>query len=203
MEGEGSGEKCPKKFEPGWKPIRGGEKAKKQQVRAEALVAKQEAAKASGGDPSGFVVVSVAEEEFPDFRPEDRILFVPVSAPKTPPKALAKVSVPSLVVPIPKPPPIPVTIPVPIPGPRTPPKAPSPVMHPKESSVSASVLESLLERERRLEREAVINTAIETRLCQNPRSPQVFIRRFHPVHHQLHWSQRSYQRHCQRYPRPL
>ena len=117
MEGEGSGEKRPKKLEPSWKPTRGGKKAKKQQARAEAFVAKQEAAKASGGDPSDFVVVSVAEEEFPDFRPEDRILFVPVSAPKTPPKALAKVSVPSVVVPTPKPPPIPVTISFPIPGP--------------------------------------------------------------------------------------
>ena len=77
MEGEGSGEKRPKKLEPSWKPTRGGKKAKKQQARAEAFVAKQdEAAKASGGDPSGFVVVSAAEEEFPHFRPEDRIAIV-------------------------------------------------------------------------------------------------------------------------------
>lgn len=164
MEGEGSGEKRPKKFQEGWKPTRGGKKAKKQQVRAEAFVAKQEAAKASGGNPEDFVVVSVAEAEFPDFRPEDRITGapssssrpVPVSAPVTPPKALAKVPAPSVVVPIPKPPSLPVSIPVPIPGHRTPPKNPSPVTPPKESSVGALVPESSLEREAR------INKAIET-----------------------------------------
>jgi hypothetical protein len=94
MEGGGSGDKRPKKFEEGWKPTRGGKRAKKQQLLAEAFVAKQQASKASGGDPE-----DVKSEEFPDFKEGDRVSasgsassgsraipVVPVPVPKTPPK---------------------------------------------------------------------------------------------------------------------
>ena len=68
-QGGDRGDKRPRKFEPGWKPRRGGKKAKKQQLLAEAFVAKQVAAKAANTDPSAFVVVRVEKEaeEFPTF----------------------------------------------------------------------------------------------------------------------------------------